>query len=57
LSTEESDPRGERLLRSPSETEIDLSVVEGLRLITAFSKIGDSADRRIIIELAERLAK
>jgi hypothetical protein len=32
-------------------------VVEGLRLVMAFKKIADESDRRILIELAERLAK
>jgi hypothetical protein len=47
----------DKLLQLLRENEIDLNVVEGLRLVVAFRKISDPADRRILIELAERLAK
>jgi hypothetical protein len=32
-------------------------VVEGLRLIVAFNKIKEVSDRRLVIELAERLSR
>jgi hypothetical protein len=57
VSTDDCDPQGAKLLQLLSENQIKLSVAEGLRLIIAFNKIRDSSDRRILIELAERLAK
>jgi len=57
VSTDDSDHSGDKLLQLLGDDEIDLNVVEGLRLITAFKKIGDASDRRVLIELAERLAK
>lgn len=51
------EPSGEKLLRLLHENQIDLIVVEGLRLVIAFNKISDPSDRRVLIELAERLAK
>ncbi|HEV7599978.1 MAG TPA: hypothetical protein VGO49_06910 [Bradyrhizobium sp.] len=35
--------------------EVDASAVEGLRLVVAFIKITNKADRSVVIELAERL--
>ena len=57
MSTDDCEPPADKLLRLISENQIDLHVLEGLRLIIAFNKIEDVADRRIIIELAERLSK
>jgi len=57
VSTDKSDKHTDKLLRSVGDSQIDVSVVEGLRLARAFSRIDDSADRRIVLELAERLAK
>jgi hypothetical protein len=57
VSTDGPDPPDEKLLRLLRENQIDLSVVEGLRLVIAFNKIADPADRRMLIELAERLGK
>jgi hypothetical protein len=57
VNIDDPDHPGDRLLQLLHENEIDLNVVEGLRLVVAFRKIKDSADRRILIELAERLAK
>jgi hypothetical protein len=57
VSTEHSDHPGEKLLRLVHDDQIDLSVVEGLRLVVAFRKIKDPSDRRVLLELAERLAK
>ena len=57
MSTDDCDPPGSKLLQLLSENQINLNVAEGLRLIIAFNKIRDSGDRRILIELAERLAK
>jgi hypothetical protein len=57
MGTDDSDHPGNKLRQLLSDNEIDLSVVEGLRLIVAFKKIGDASDRRVLIELAERLAK
>ncbi len=57
MNIEDSDHPGEKLLQLLRDNQIDLSVVEGLRLVVAFRKIKDPSDRRILIELAERLAK
>jgi hypothetical protein len=57
VSTDDCEPPGEKLLRLLNENHIDRHVVEGLRLIIAFNKIRDAADRRVLIELAERLSK
>jgi hypothetical protein len=52
-----TDDPGDKLLQILRDNQIDLSAVEGLRLVIAFRKIKDSSDRRVLIELAERLAK
>ena len=57
MSTNDSDPPDEKLLRLLRDNQIDLSVAEGLRLVIAFNKIRDASDRRVLMELAERLAK
>jgi hypothetical protein len=57
VSTDDSDHGDDRLWRLLGDDRIDLTVVEGLRLVIAFNKIRDQADRRVVIELAERLAK
>jgi len=57
VSTDDPDLPDEKLLRLLRDNQIDLSVIEGLRLVIAFNKIKDSSDRRMIIELAERLGK
>jgi hypothetical protein len=55
VSTDDSDNPGDKLLQILRDNHIDLSVVEDLRLVIAFGKIKDSSDRRVLIELAERL--
>jgi len=57
VNTDDCDPPDEKLLRLLRENQFDLSVAEGLRLVIAFNKIKDSSDRRVLMELAERLAK
>jgi hypothetical protein len=57
VGTDHSDYPGDKLLRLGLDDQIDLNVVEGLRLVVAFRKINDPSDRRLVIELAERLAK
>jgi hypothetical protein len=57
VNIEDSDHPGDKLLQLLRDNQIDLNVVEGLRLVVAFRKIKDPSDRRILIELAERLAK
>jgi hypothetical protein len=57
VSTDHSDHPSDKLLRLVRDDQIDLSVVEGLRLVVAFRKIKDPSDRRVLLELAERLAK
>lgn len=57
MNNDNPDHPGDKLLQVLRDNEIDLNVLEGLRLIVAFRKIKDPADRRILIELAERLAK
>jgi hypothetical protein len=57
LAVNIEDHPGDKLLQLLRDNQIDLNVVEGLRLVVAFRKIKDPSDRRILIELAERLAK
>jgi hypothetical protein len=57
VNIEDPDHPGDKLLQLLRDNEIDLNVVEGLRLVVAFRKINAPSDRRILIELAERLAK
>jgi hypothetical protein len=57
VSNDHSDHPGDKLLRLVRDDQIELNVVEGLRLVVAFRKIKDPSDRRVLIELAERLAK
>jgi hypothetical protein len=57
VSTDDSDHPGDKLLQLLQDNQIDLTVVEGLRLVIAFNKIKDPSDRRVLIDLAERLAK
>jgi hypothetical protein len=57
VNIDDTDHPGDKLLQLLSDNEIDLNVVEGLRLVIAFRKIRDPADRRVLIDLAERLAK
>jgi hypothetical protein len=57
VSTDASDPPDDKLLQLLQDNQIDLAVVEGLRLVIAFRKIKDPSDRRVLIELAERFAK
>ena len=57
VNIDDPDHPGDKLLQLLRDNEIELNVVEGLRLVVAFRKIKDPADRRILIELAERLAK
>jgi len=57
LSTDDPDHHGDRLLQLLRDNQIDLNIVEGLRLIIAFRNIKDPSDRRTIVELAERLAR
>ena len=57
MSTDDSDPSGDKLLRLLRDNQIDLTVVEGFRLVIAFNKIKDPSDRRVLIELAERFAR
>lgn len=57
MSTDDSDHPGDKLLQLLQDNQIDLSVVEGLRLVIAFNKTKNPSDRRVLIKLAERLAK
>ena len=57
MNIDDTDHPGDKLLQLLCDNEIDLNVVEGLRLVIAFRKIRDPADRRVLIDLAERLAK
>jgi hypothetical protein len=57
VSTEDSDHPGEKLRKLLENNQIDLAVVEGLRLVTAFEKLKNPSDRQVLIELAERLGK
>ncbi|MGC2317665.1 MAG: hypothetical protein WA615_14390 [Bradyrhizobium sp.] len=57
MSADDSDQNGDKLLRLLEDNQIDLTVAEGLRLVIALRKIKDPSDRRVLIELAERLAR
>lgn len=57
MSTDDCEPPGERLLRLLRENQIDLNVVEGLRLVIAFNRIADPSDRKVLLDLAERLGR
>ncbi len=57
MTTEDCETPAEKLLRLLGDNAVDLNVAEGLRLVIAFNKIREHSDRRILIELAERLAK
>jgi hypothetical protein len=57
VSTDDCDLPGEKLLKLLNEHQIDFNILEGLRLIIAFNKIKDAADRRVLIDLAERLSR
>ncbi|CCE06976.1 conserved hypothetical protein [Bradyrhizobium sp. STM 3843] len=57
MSTDDCEQPREKLLRLLQENHADLNVVEGLRLIIAFNRIKEASDRRVLIELAERLSK
>ena len=57
MNIDDPDHPGDKLLQLLRDGEIDMNVVEGLRLVVAFRKISDPSDRRILIELAERLAR
>jgi hypothetical protein len=57
VSTDDTDDPADKLLQLLRDNQIELSVVEGLRLVMAFRKINDPSDRRMLIEMAERLAK
>ena len=57
MDIDDSDHPGDKLRQLLGDNDIDLNIIEGLRLIIAFKKIGDASDRRVLIELAERLAK
>lgn len=55
MTTDQADPPDETLLQLLQDNQIDLSAIDGLRLITAFNRITNASDRRMLIELAERL--
>jgi hypothetical protein len=57
VGTDDREQPTEKLLQLLNENPVDFDVVEGLRLITAFNKVRDPADRRVLIELAERLSR
>ena len=57
MSTDDTDDPADKLLQLLRDNQTELSVVEGLRLVMAFRKINDPSDRRMLIEMAERLAK
>jgi hypothetical protein len=57
VSIDESDRTVDKSLQLLQENQIDPSVEEGLRLLTAFKKIMAPSDRRLLVELAERFAR
>ena len=57
MSKDDCEPPEQKLLRLLCENPVDLNVVEALRLVVAFNKIKHPSDRRLVIDLAERLAE
>lgn len=57
MSKDDCEPPEQKLLRLLCENPVDTNVVEALRLVVAFNKIKDASDRRMVIDLAERLAE
>jgi len=57
VNIDDPDQPADKLLQLLRDNEIDVNVFEWLRLVVAFRKITDPSDRRVLIELAERLAK
>jgi len=57
VSNHDSGEFDERLRKLLQDNQIDPLAGDGLRLIIAFRKIKNPVDRRMIIELAERLGK
>ena len=57
MNIDDPDQPADKLLQLLRDNEIDVNVFEWLRLVVAFRKITDPSDRRVLIELAERLAK
>jgi hypothetical protein len=57
VSTDDSHDRDDKSQRLPQDNLVDANAVEGLQLVVAFRKIRNRADRRKVIELAERLGK
>jgi hypothetical protein len=57
VSIDHSPDLDNELRKLLQDNHIDPSIAEGLRLIIAFRKISNPAERRAVIELAERLAK
>lgn len=57
MSNHDSGEFDERLRKLLQDNQIDPLAGDGLRLIIAFRKIKNPVDRRMIIELAERLGK
>jgi hypothetical protein len=57
VSTDHSDHPGDKLLRLVRDDQIELNVVEGLRLVIAFRKIKDPSDRRVALNSPNGLQK
>jgi hypothetical protein len=57
VSIDDSHDLDDKVQRLAQDNLVDANATEGLRLIVAFRKISNRADRRKVIELAERLAR
>jgi hypothetical protein len=57
VSTDHSPDFDKELPKPLQDNHVDPSAGEGFRLIVAFRKIKSPAERRAVIELAERLGK
>jgi hypothetical protein len=60
VNTDDSDGSGpfdDKLRKMLQDIQVDPLAGDGLRLIVAFRKIKNQADRRMVIELAERFGK
>jgi urease gamma subunit len=57
VNTDDSGEFDDKLRKMLHDIQVDPLARDGLRLVVAFRKIKNQADRRMIIELAERLEK
>ena len=57
MNTDDSGEFDDKLRKMLQDIQVDPLAGDGLRLIVAFRKIKNQADRRMVIELAERFGR